>query len=500
MKITKVTITPVAFADPPLLNAVGVHEPFALRAIVEVATDAGLTGLGETYADEHHLAGLTAVARAIEGVDVYQTGEIYRRVQAVTAPTAATPPGMPRAPGDPILPGDVIAFGQAAAVGGTVAPGESPIPGGSPAPGGAPVPSGAAVPGESAVPGEQIAPDGPIASGLIGHSAVTDRVFSPFEVACLDIQGQAAGRPVCDLLGGAVRSEVPFSAYLFYKWAAHPGGPGRPVAARDPWGPALDPESIVAQAMKMVSEYGFTAIKLKGGVFPPEQEIEAIRALRDAFPRHPLRLDPNAAWTPWTALRVARELEGVLEYLEDPTPGIDGMAEVAQAAPMPLATNMCVVAFDHLPPAIRKHAVQVILSDHHYWGGLRKSMVLAGICETFGIGLSMHSNSHLGISLAAMVHLAAATPNLTYACDTHWPWKTEDVIEGEPLTFNNGALRVPSAPGLGVSLDRDALARLHEQYLTSGIRNRDDTGYMRRIDPSYVREEPRWLTPVKGYG
>lgn len=475
MKITKVTITPVAFADPPLLNAVGVHEPFALRAIVEVATDAGLTGLGETYADERHLAALTAAARAIEDVDVYRTGEIYRRVQAVTAPTAATPPGMPRAPGDPVIPGEALAFGQAAASGG------SPVLGAPPAP------------GEQAVPGGQAAPDGPIASGLIGHSAVADRVFSPFEVACLDIQGQAAGRPVCDLLGGAVREEVPFSAYLFYKWAAHPGGRGRPVAAHDPWGPALDPQTIVAQAMKMVSKYGFTAIKLKGGVFPPEQEIEAIRALRDAFPRHPLRLDPNAAWTPWTALRVARELDGVLEYLEDPTPGIDGMAEVAQAAPMPLATNMCVVAFDHLPPAIRKHAVQVILSDHHYWGGLRKSMVLAGICETFGIGLSMHSNSHLGISLAAMVHLAAATPNLTYACDTHWPWKTEDVIEGEPLTFSNGAIRVPSAPGLGVSLDRDALARLHEQYLTSGIRNRDDTGYMRRIDPSYQREEPRWL-------
>jgi len=500
MKITKVTITPVAFADPPLLNAVGVHEPFALRAIVEVVTDAGLTGLGETYADEHHLAALTTAARAIEGVDVYRTGEIYRRVQAVTAPTAATPPGMPRAPGDPFVPGEAIAFGQEPASGETGETGATVAPSGSPAPRQAPAPREVPVPWEAPVPGEQavteglIAPDGPIASGLIGHSAVTDRVFSPFEVACLDIQGQAAGRPVCDLLGGAVRQEVPFSAYLFYKWAAHPGGRGRPVAARDPWGSALDPESIVAQATKMVDKYGFTAIKLKGGVFPPEQEIEAIRALRDAFPRHPLRLDPNAAWTPWTALRVARELDGVLEYLEDPTPGIDGMAEVAQAAPMPLATNMCVVAFDHLPPAIRKHAVQVILSDHHYWGGLRKSMVLAGICETFGIGLSMHSNSHLGISLAAMVHLAAATPNLTYACDTHWPWKTEDVIEGEPLTFNNGALRVPSAPGLGVSLDRDALARLHEQYLTCGIRNRDDTGYMRRIDPSYQREEPRWLS------
>ena len=121
---------------------------------------------------------------------------------------------------------------------------------------------------------------------------------------------------------------------------------------------------------------------------------------------------------------------------------------------MPLATNMCVVAFDHLPPAIRQDAVQVILSDHHYWGGLRRSKLLAGICETFGLGLSMHSNSHLGISLAAMVHLAAAVPNLTYACDTHWPWKTEDVVAGQPFIFSGGALARPGRPGLGVELDR----------------------------------------------
>lgn len=414
IRVTGVTITPVAFADPPLLNSVGVHEPFALRAVIEVATDAGLTGLGETYADEKHLAALHTAASAITGADVYHTEEVYRRVQAIAAPETT------------------------------------------------------------------------IASGLIGHSAATMRVFSPFEVACLDIQGKAAGRPVVDLLGGPARDRVPFSAYLFYKWAAHPG------AEPDPWGEALDPDGIVAQARRMVDSYGFTAIKLKGGVFPPEQEIEAVRALRGAFPGHPLRLDPNAAWTPATSLKVARELDGVLEYLEDPTPGIDGMAAVAEKAPMPLATNMCVVAFAHVPPAVRANAVQVILSDHHYWGGLRRSQVLAGLCETFGIGLSMHSNSHLGISLAAMVHLAAAVPNLTYACDTHWPWKTQDVVAGTPFTFRGGALTVPPGPGLGVELDREALARLHEQYLACGLRNRDDTGYMRRFVPGYERKQPRW--------
>lgn len=161
---------------------------------------------------------------------------------------------------------------------------------------------------------------------------------------------------------------------------------------------------------------------------------------------------------------------------------------------MPLATNMCVVGFDDVEDALRAGAVGIILSDHHYWGGLHRSKILSGICDTFGLGLSMHSNSHLGVSLAAMVHLAAATPNLTYACDTHWPWKdeSEDVVRPGVLAFRNGSVAVPSTPGLGVELDHDALARLHEQYLACGLRNRDDTGYMRSIDPAYQALKPRW--------
>ncbi|HWU06211.1 MAG TPA: glucarate dehydratase family protein [Streptomyces sp.] len=416
--ITGVRITPVAFRDPALLNAVGVHEPFALRAVVEVDTGDGLVGLGETYADDGHLRRLRTASEAVTGMDVYALGAMRRKVAEALA-------------------GD----------------------------------------------------DGPGGSGLTGMittSSLVDRVFSPFEVACLDIQGKAAGRPVSDLLGGAVRDAVPFSAYLFYKWAAHPG------ADPDGWGEALDPEGIVAQARRMIDGYGFSAIKLKGGVRPPAEEIEAVLALRDAFPGVPLRLDPNAAWSVATSIEVAGRLEGALEYLEDPTPGLDGMAEVARGTPLPLATNMCVVAFDQLAPAVERGSVRVVLSDHHYWGGLHRSRLLSGICDTFGMGLSMHSNSHLGISLAAMTHLAAATPNLTYACDTHWPWKTEEVVVPGALSFADGAVGVPRGPGLGVELDRDALARLHEQYIACGLRNRDDTGYMRRIDPSYEKKTPRW--------
>ncbi|ORA04706.1 glucarate dehydratase [Mycolicibacterium bacteremicum] len=416
IRITGARITPVAFADPPLLNTVGVHQPYALRAIIQLDTDAGLVGLGETYADTRHLARLNAAAAAITGLDVFALNEIRAAIEVRLA-------------------GDDAAVGTA---------------------------------------------------GMITTASAVDQVLSPFEVACLDVQGRALGRPVSDLLGGKVRDAVPFSAYLFYKWAGHPG------AQPDRFGEALDPDGLVAQARRIVDEYGFTAIKVKGGVFAPEEEMAGIEALAKAFPGVPLRLDPNAAWTPQTSIKVATGLAGILEYLEDPTPGLDGMAEVAAQSPMPLATNMCVVAFDQLKPAVLKNSVKVVLSDHHYWGGLQRSRLLAGICETFGLGLSMHSNSHLGISLAAMVHLAGATPNLTYACDTHWPWKTEDVVKDGVLTFVEGSVPVPTGPGLGVEIDEDSLAALHEQYVTCGIRDRDDTGYMQTVDPNFTLASPRW--------
>ena len=417
IRITNVIVTPVAFRDPPLLNAVGVHEPFALRSIIEVETDAGLTGLGESYGDLGHLERLRRVGEALRGTDVFATHQIL----------AATK----------------IALGGA------------------------------------------VGSDGHGLTGSIDAAGTILRTFSAYEVAALDIQGKILGRPVSDLLGGAVRTRVPYSAYLFYKWAAHPG------SEPDEFGEALTPEDIVAQARWMLETYGFRAIKLKGGVFEPPAEIEAVRALRDAFPDVPLRLDPNTAWTVPTSIKVGTALEGVLEYLEDPTPGLTGMSAVAREVSMPLATNMCVVGFDDIPRAIAERSVGVILSDHHYWGGLRKVQDLAAICDTFDLGLSMHSNSHLGISLAAMTHIAASVPNLTYALDTHWPWKSEDVIT-DSFIFEEGSLAVPTGPGLGVELDRDALAHLHEQYLACGVLERSDTQYMKSLQPSYDATLPRW--------
>ncbi|MDT7674892.1 MAG: glucarate dehydratase, partial [Pseudonocardiales bacterium] len=221
-------------------------------------------------------------------------------------------------------------------------------------------------------------------------------------------------------------------------------------------------------------------------------EVAAIRALAEAFPEHPLRLDPNGAWSVPTSLEVAGALEGVLEYLEDPTSGTANMAEVARKTSLPLATNMCVTAFDEIPTAFASDAVQVVLSDHHYWGGLRATQDLAAVCRTYGVELSMHSNTHLGISLAAMTQVAATIPDLRYACDSHRPWQTEDVIT-EPHRFVGGAVAVSDGPGLGIELDRDSLAALHQRWLDSDVRGRDDAAAMRRVHPDWVTPQlPRW--------
>lgn len=419
-KIRAIQVTPVAFADPPLLNSVGVHEPYALRAIVVIHTDCGTYGLGETYGDEVHLKRLEKASEFLIGANPFNINEIAAQIE------------------------------------------------------------------KSLIDDSGLGGHG--TGGMVTTTSLADRVLSAFEVACLDIQGKLLGVPVSALLGGAVRDQIPFSGYLFYKWAKHPG------FDEDRWGAALDAQGIVRQARKMVDEYGFGALKLKGGVLAPDDEAAAIEALRKEFPTMPLRIDPNGLWTVETATRIAHRLEPILEYLEDPCLSIEHNAQVRKTTTLPIATNMCVVSFKDLPEAISAKAVDIVLSDHHFWGGLRKSSLLAGITKTFGMSLSMHSNSHLGISFAAMIQLAAATNNIDYACDTHWPWKNaeDDVIKPGVLKIEGGSVRVPQAPGLGVELDEEALERLHQQYLSCGLRKRDDTTYMKSITPDFEVKIPRW--------
>ena len=290
----------------------------------------------------------------------------------------------------------------------------------------------------------------PAEAKLFGN---VNHTFAAIEFACLDIQGQAAGRPVSDLLGGRLREEVPLSGYLFYRY---PDENGR--------GAIDDAESMVAFAQEIVAQYGFESLKLKAGVFPPRQEIAAIEALRAAFPDHQLRVDPNAAWSISTAVRLANRLRDCdLEYLEDPTWGLRGMSRVNQKCPwMPLASNMAVVTAEDLAPMEALGAVDVVLVDPHFGSGLRPTGHFAAALDLLNVDMALHSQGEFGVSMAVQLHLASVLPNLTHACDAHYHHLLDDIIVGGKIRHQRGNMRPPDGPGLGVKLDRDKMARYHE--------------------------------------
>jgi glucarate dehydratase len=435
MRIADFRVHSIAISDPPLRSSYGLHAPYALRTILEVESDAGVVGISETHGGD-------TIARQFEELRGKIVGADPWRLSAVLMPMTA-PASMPGADRSQTFR----------------VPGENPLD-------------------------------------------ASTRLYSAIEIACLDLVGKTIGRPLCDLLGGRVRDEAPFSAYLFYK---HAGGGGEGADVRDDeYGEGLDPDALVKQARQMMATYGFTSVKLKGGVLEPEEEIATMKALyRGLGPDVPLRIDPNSAWSVERSvdvgLALAEELGGE-GYLEDPAAGLDGMAAVrrslvASGVRTPLASNVAVTSFADLSEAVRQDAVQIVLCDPHYWGGLRQIQHLARTCQAFDLGLSMHSNSHLGVSLMAMAHAAAVSPHLTYACDTHYPWQHADdeIVAGGRIPITGGCVRITDKPGLGVELDPDRLARGRERYQTCGYRRRDDEAEMRKhVDPTWTRRLPRW--------
>lgn len=412
LTITGMKVTPIALPDPPILAASGCHGPYFLRNIIQVETDAGIAGIGETRGGEQRHAALMKARKLVLGKNAFA----YRK------------------------------FAQSV-------------------------------------------------------SQLDPAAYAGIELACLDACGRATGRRLCELLGGPVREEVEFAAYLFYRYAAdHPAllsdsriadDRGRGEKALDRWGEVRTAEAMAEMAEKFRTKWGFRVFKLKAGVLPPEVELATIAAMNERFDgKCPLRIDPNARWTIETALRVGRQLKKYpLEYYEDPVRGQKAMAEVRNETGLVMSTNMCVTRFSHIPPALEVKPIDVVLGDHHGWGGIPAFQELGRICETVDWKLSQHSNNHAGITMAAMTHVGAVVPQLTLAGDTHYPWLIEgaDIIEGPNIPIQEGRIAVPKGPGLGVDLDPDKLARAHEVYRKCGMRDRDDAGTMRRIEPGWKR-------------
>jgi glucarate dehydratase len=410
LKITGVRVTPIALPDPPLLAASGCHGPYFLRNVVEIETDAGIVGIGETHGGQSVADAIERARPIVVGADAFAYRSFARRL-----------------------------------------------------------------------------------------SALGEACYAGVELACLDAIARASGRRLCEMLGGPVRDEVEFAAYLFYRYAADHltvladphlvDDRGRGDRALDRWGEVRSPEAMAAMASEFRRRWGFRTFKLKAGVLSPNVELETMRALADTLGADSrLRIDPNGRWTTATANRIGNGLRGLpLEYYEDPVNGQEAMAEVRRATGLKMSTNMCVTRFADIPGALRLKPIDVLLCDHHYFGGFAGCQALGPIADAAGWALSQHSNNHAGITMAAMIHLAACIPQLTLASDTHYPWLVDgsDIIDGRMLPIRGGKMAVPSGSGLGVTIDRDKLARAHEVYRKSGMRGRNDAELMRRIEPGW---------------
>jgi len=309
------------------------------------------------------------------------------------------------------------------------------------------------------------------------------QMLAAIEFACLDILGQKWGVPVSEILGGRLRDRVPFASYLFFRYP------------RDGKGEVRTVEQLVESARALKKLHGFTSHKLKGGVFPPEYELECYRTLAASLDGDRFRFDPNAVWSTETAIWFGQQIEHVRnDYLEDPVYGLNGMRRVREKVRMPLATNTVVVNFEQLAANVLNTAVDVVLLDTTFWGGIRACVKAAGVCETFQLGVAVHSSGELGIQLATMLHLGAVIPNLSFAADAHYHHLSDDIIQGGKLKYENGAIAVPDRPGLGVKLDRDKVAEYRELYLRLGSYSYDQDPLRPGWTPTIPND--RWADPL----
>ena len=437
-RITALRVIPVAGRDSMLMNLSGAHGPFFTRNLVIVSDNAGRTGVGEVPGGENIRQTLEATRELIVNQPI---GEMQRLLRVV---------------------GDRFADRDAGG------------------------------------------------RGLQTFDLrTTIHVVTAIESALLDLLGQHLGLPVAALLGeGQQREQVEMLGYLFFvgdkaktglSYASDPG-------ASDDWSrlrheEAMTPDSIVRLAEAAHARYGFNDFKLKGGVLAGEAEIDAIRALHERFPTARVTLDPNGGWLLKDAIRITRDLHGVMAYAEDPCGAEDGfsgrevMAEFRRATGLPTATNMVATDWRQLTHALSLQSVDIPLADPHFWT-LAGSVRVAQTCRDWGLTWGSHSNNHFDVSLAMFTHVAAAAPGRVTAIDTHWIWQDGQRLTIAPLQIKGGLVDVPKAPGLGVTLDMVEVEKAHALYNQHGLGARDDAVAMQHLIPNW-RFDPKRPSMVR---
>jgi glucarate dehydratase len=328
---------------------------------------------------------------------------------------------------------------------------------------------------------------------------VTIHAVTAVEAALLDLLGQHLEVPVAALLGeGQQRDAVQMLGYLFYvgdrsktdlPYESDPGADNDWFRLRHE--EAMTPEAIVRLAEATHARYGFTDFKLKGGVLRGEEEVEAIRALHERFPEARVTLDPNGGWLLADAVRLCRDLHGVMAYAEDPC-GAEGvfsgrevMAEFRRATGLPTATNMVATDWREMVHSLSLQSVDIPLADPHFWT-MQGSVRVAQLCQAWGLTWGSHSNNHFDVSLAMFTHVAAAAPGKVTAIDTHWIWQDGQRLTRDPLKIEGGLVKVPMRGGLGIELDMAEVEKAHQLYLKHGLGARNDAQAMQYLIPGWT--------------
>ena len=426
--VTSLTVIPVAGRDSMLLNLSGAHGPFFTRNLLLLTDSAGRTGVGEVPGGEK----------------IRQTLEDAR----------------------PLVVGQAIGAHQ----------------------------------GLLASIQQKFADRDSGGRGLQTFDLrTTIHAVTAIESALLDLLGQHLDVPVAALLGeGQQRDSVEMLGYLFYvgdrektdlPYASDAGAGNDWFRLRH--GKAMTPEAIVRLAEAARERYGFDDFKLKGGVLRGEEEVEAIVALHERFPQARVTLDPNGGWLLKDAIRLMRDMRGVVAYAEDPCGAEEGfsgrevMAEFRRATGLPTATNMIATDWRQMSHALALQSVDIPLADPHFWT-MAGSIRVAQTCRDWGLTWGSHSNNHFDVSLAMFTHVGAAAPGRVTAIDTHWIWQDGQRLTKDPLQIVGGHVQVPKKPGLGVELDMAEVEKAHRLYQQHGLGSRDDAVAMQYLVPGWT--------------
>ena len=432
-KITELRVVPVAGRDSMLLNLSGAHGPFFTRNLLILTDSAGRTGVGEVPGGEKIRQTLEDARPLVVGQPLGAQQHVLQQVQRAFADRDSGGRGL-----------------------------------------------------------------------QTFDLRTTIHAVTAIESALLDLLGQHLGVPVAALLGeGQQREQVEMLGYLFYvgdrkktdlPYSSEPD-------AGDDWKrlrheEAMTPEAIVRLAEAAYARYGFNDFKLKGGVLRGEEEVEAIVALHERFPKARVTLDPNGGWLLKDAVRLMRGMGGVVAYAEDPC-GAEGgfsgrevMAEFRRATGLPTATNMIATDWRQLTHALSLQSVDIPLADPHFWT-MAGSVRVAQTCRDWGLTWGSHSNNHFDVSLAMFTHVGAGAPGRVTAIDTHWIWQDGQRLTKEPFEIEGGLVTVPAKPGLGVELDMAEVEKAHQLYKQHGLGARDDATAMQFLIPGWTFDPKR---------